>query len=95
LLGWWGITFDKSELVKKGIVFLFYNSFAFLRSTTFWILPVERNFEIRKLDVKRKKSRVVIGEFKKLALAKKLVSQRLMSKIVKKELYDPYKNTWN
>lgn len=48
--------------------------------------------EIYKLSTKRKKISVVIGEFKKLAIMKKLVSELTMKSIVKKNIYDEHKN---
>ena len=51
--------------------------------------------EIRKLETKRKKIHVVVGEFKKLAIAKRLLSQKAMKKVVVSEIYNEYKDTWN
>lgn len=51
--------------------------------------------EILKLETKRKKVHVVIGEFKKLALVKRLFSQNFMQKTLIKEIYNPYKETWS
>lgn len=58
------------------------------------LTPEDIAAAIVKHEAERKKIHVVVGEFKKLAMAKRLTTQQKMRSIVKKEIYDNLKNMY-